>query len=171
MFGSETIFLRIAEPEDLDFMLLTENNPEYWHVSGTQFPYSRFELESFILNNSHDLFSEKQIRLMICLNHSAQPIGMVDLFDYHPMHRRAGLGIIVDERFRNQGMASQALTLVSDYAENTLQLHQLFCEVHANNTASLHLFEKTGFVKIGLKKQWEFVSRQWQDVFFLQKLF
>ncbi|MBN2745963.1 MAG: GNAT family N-acetyltransferase [Bacteroidales bacterium] len=170
MLENDQIYLRVAEIKDVDFLLQTENNSEYWHVSGTLFPYSRFELESFILNNSHDLFTEKQLRLMICEMTSDNLVGMVDLFDYHPMHRRAGVGIIVDEVVRHQGVASQALNLVCEYAKTILQLNQLYCEVQTDNFTSLKLFEKLGFVKIGVKKQWVFVDNQWKDVCFFQKL-
>ena len=55
-------------------------------------------------------------------------IGTIDLFDYEPMHARAGLGIwIVQESNRRQGYAKEALRLIIEYAFFKLQLNQLYC--------------------------------------------
>jgi diamine N-acetyltransferase len=82
-------------------------------------------------------------------------VGTIDIFDFDPFHRRAGLGILVaDEEHRRKGYASMALTGLIEYCFNTLQLHQLYCNILANNHESMDLFMKLGFIQSGIKKEW-----------------
>jgi diamine N-acetyltransferase len=82
-------------------------------------------------------------------------IGTIDLFDFEPFHRRAGIGILIaDESYRKRGFATMSLTCLLKYCFKTLKLHQLYCNILASNTESIELFEKHGFIRTGLKKDW-----------------
>lgn len=160
---SQNLRLRAPEMEDLDQLYDWENDPKFWHLSNTQTPFSRFILEQYILNAHQDIFTARQLRLMIVLIKSGKTIGMIDLFDYEPLHRRAGIGIMISEKFQNQGFASEALDLIVDYSFNTLMLKQLYCNILPENAASIHLFTKKGFRLIGNKKDWLLIENQWKD--------
>ena len=47
-----------------------------------------------------------------------------------------------------------SLTSLIGYCFKTLQLHQLYCNILANNVESMDLFKKLGFVQAGVKKDW-----------------
>jgi diamine N-acetyltransferase len=82
-------------------------------------------------------------------------IGTIDIFDFDPFHKRAGLGILIaDEKYRRKGYASMALKCLIDYCFETLLLHQLYCNILDNNCESIDLFVKLGFNEIGIKKDW-----------------
>ena len=40
--------LRALEPEDLDFLFEVENNTNFWEVSSTQVPFSRYMLKKYL---------------------------------------------------------------------------------------------------------------------------
>ena len=165
----EHIHLRALEPFDVDVLYKWENNRQIWHVSNTQTPFSRYVLEQFLVNAHEDIYTNKQLRLIISENEKETAIGAIDLFDFDPYHLRAGIGILIAEEFRNKGYALEALNLLKDYAFNTLLLKQLYCNVTVSAPASLQLFEKAGFEKIGLKKEWNRVSAtKFEDEWFLQ---
>ena len=168
MIQSKNIKLRAVEPSDIDLIFEWENNAEIWHLSNTLSPFSRFDLEQYVLNASKDIFSAKQLRLMIELTNSGQTIGSVDLFDFDPMHKRAGIGILINEQERNKGYASEAIDLITLYASETLNLHQLFCNIEETNEKSLTLFKKKGFQEIGIKKDWNLRNGKWVDEYILQ---
>ena len=50
-----------------------------------------------------------------------------------------------------------------EYAFSKLQLHQLYANIGTDNEASLQLFAKFGFQKIGIKKQWNKVNNVYKD--------
>ena len=53
----ESVRLRAVEPEDLDRLYAWENDTDVWSVSGTTVPFSRAQLEAFILTQQQgDIF-------------------------------------------------------------------------------------------------------------------
>ena len=150
---NDTIALRCAEPEDADRIYAWENDRSVWRVSGTYVPYTRFQIEQFLLSNN-DLFSQKQLRLMIDLNETQTSIGCLDLYDYDPINGHVSIGILIDATYRRHGHAQAALALCIDYLFDDLMLHQAFCVIDELNMESHQLFEKQGFVQCGRRKEW-----------------
>lgn len=153
------IVLRAPEPADIDLLYKWENDEEIWKVSNIITPFSRYVLSKYIENSHLDLYESKQLRLMIDVvhvnDHQIKTIGTVDLFEFDPFHNRAGVGILIGEADeRKKGYASMVLDKIILYAFNTLQLHQLFCNISEENSESLKLFEKKGFQVTGTKKEW-----------------
>ena len=165
----KSIRLRAPEPADIDILYHWENDPEIWHVSNTIAPYSRFAIEQYVLNAGNDIFTSKQLRLMIVpLECGSATAGAVDLFDYEPIHRRAGIGIMIDKAFRGKGYATEALSLILDYCSNILNLHQVYCNISEDNLASIRLFDEAGFRKNGERKDWLLLNGKWTNEFFYQ---
>jgi diamine N-acetyltransferase len=165
------ISVRALEPHDADLLYRWENNRALWAVSFTQVPFSRFVLEEFINTAHNDIYTNKQLRLMVCTGKDEKTIGIIDLFEFDPQHMRAGVGIYVDESYRNGGFAYEAIELIREYAFSVLLLKQLFAHVNVSNTASLALFQKLGFEKNGLKKSWNKTGlNTFEDVWFLQSI-
>jgi diamine N-acetyltransferase len=158
--------LRAIEPTDLDFIYTIENDPMIWHAGNTLIPYSRHQLEQYIHSSQHDLYSEKQLRLMIdhlLPENEKKTIGVIDLFDFEPHHGRAGVGIFVLPEEQEKGYATEALQVLIRYCFEILKLHMLHCNITADNTPSIRLFEKAGFLQCGLKKEWRNLNNGWMD--------
>ncbi len=166
MIGKNLSF-RAPEPTDIDLLYKWENDTRIWHLSNTITPFSRHVLEEYILNAHQDIYSAKQLRLMI-LNKIHHVIGCIDLFDFDPANMRAGIGILISDEYRDKGYATEALEMVIDYAFNTLHIHQLYCNITTDNVTSMKLFKKAGFEIIGLKKDWLHVKNSWIDEYLLQ---
>lgn len=148
------IKLRALEPEDLEFLYNTENNESFWEISHTQTPFSKFLLKQYLENAHLDIFEAKQLRLIIEENNSSKQIGMIDVFDFNPQHKRAGIGVLISEEYQHKGFASEALKLLINYCFKHLNLHQLYANITEDNAKSLTLFKKHNFVQIGIKKDW-----------------
>lgn len=166
---NDTIALRRTEPEDADLIFRWENDRDIWRVSGTHAPYSRFQIEQFLLSDN-DLPSQKQLRLMIDLTENGQTIGCIDIYDYDPINSRAGLGILIDKTFRQQGYAKAALELCITYLFNDLLLHQVYCSVDETNTESQKLFLSQGFEVCGRRNDWIKTSEGFIDELEYQKI-
>lgn len=154
LLKGEHIKLRALEPEDLDVLFAAENDSSYWGFSGTLAPFSRDLLRKYIANAQQDIFEARQLRLAIVNNGEGQVIGLIDLFDYHPLYRRAGVGILVLGEHQKSGVASEALRLCMQYAFKHLELHQLFANIPVGNEGSIRLFQKLGFERTGMQKDW-----------------
>lgn len=165
------IKLRALEPSDIDLLYDWENNSQVWSVSNTLVPFSRFILEKYIADSHMDIFQAKQLRLMLDYygDNNSETIGAIDLYDFDPLHRRAGIGILInEEKYRNRGFASEALQLLINYSFTILQLHQLFCYIDCDNKVSIKLFEKFRFKITGEKKDWNKTPDGWKSEFMLQ---
>lgn len=166
---TDHIYLRALEKSDLDILYDCENDRTVWKVSNTQTPYSKFVLEQYLDTAHHDIYTNKQLRLMVCRLDSGDAVGTIDLFDFEPAHNRIGVGVLIFENHRNQGYAGDALQCVCNYAFETLGVKQLYCNIGASNLPSKHLFEKLGFCQSGIKKSWNRVSDvQFEDECFYQ---
>jgi diamine N-acetyltransferase len=167
---SNTIKLRAVEPSDIDLLYLWENDPDVWTVSESITPYSRFELEKYILSEG-DIFANRQLRLMIdCKQNGAYlTVGTVDLFDFNPVHGRAGVGIMIyASENRRKGYASEALGILIEYAFTVLNISILYCNISSNNHKSINCLEKAGFERCGLKKSWNNTPNGRADEIMLQ---
>jgi diamine N-acetyltransferase len=169
MFKGQKIYLRGIETDDLTLLTQIENNPSNWLVSGTLIPFTDSSLKKYILSD-HDLPTDKQVRFIICENITNLPVGFADLFDFDPIHRRAGVGILIKERHRKKGIATEGLNLLIDYAFNFLNLHQLWANILQNNIQSIRLFKNSGFELSGIKKEWNLNKGKWHDQGFYQLL-
>jgi diamine N-acetyltransferase len=149
----ENIQLRALEPADLELLYLWENDPDVWRVSETIAPMSRDRLARFIQDQAYDLYATRQMRLMIDVDNVA--VGCVDLFNFEPLHRRFGIGILIyAEEHRRRGYARRVVEQVKEYARNTLALKQVWGTIDEDNTASIALFESCGFVLSARRKEW-----------------
>lgn len=165
------IHLRMPEPSDVDILYRWENDLSVWRVSTTVVPFSRFQMEQYIMNSQHDIYTERQLRLMIDLfagKGSQKTIGCIDLFDYDPLHRRAGIGILIIPEEREKGYAAEALGLLIRYSFEIVQLHQLYCNISSGNDPSIRLFTKARFVQCGVKKEWRIIDNKWTDEIMFQ---
>ena len=149
------IFLRALEPTDLDFLFQLENDESLWEVSNTSVPFSKFILSQYLENSHKDIFEVKQLRLVICKKESNKPIGCIDLFEFEPKHNRIGIGLVIySEEEKQKGYAFQSLELLSRYVFQHLNIRTVFANITESNTASIQLFEKAGFTKVGVKIDW-----------------
>ena len=165
----DKINLRALEPEDLELLYEWENNSTYWTISNTVTPFSKYTLKRYMENSHKSIYETGQLRLMIELIEEKKTIGTIDIFDFDPFHKRAGLGILIaDENQRRKGYASMALKCLIEYCFKTLQLHQLYCNILANNCESMDLFRKQGFIQTGTKKEWVKTSDGYLDEFMFQ---
>ena len=164
------VYLRALEPTDLEFLYQLENDTSIWEISGTLKPYSKKVLQLYLENAHRDVYEVKQLRLCVC-NKDDVCIGLIDLFDFDPKHRRAGIGIVISNPAdRNKGVGAEVIQLMCDYAFSTLDLHQLYANILEDNQASIHLFEKMGFERIGVKKEWIRTSAGFKNEIMFQKI-
>jgi diamine N-acetyltransferase len=168
LLENKEIRLRAIEKEDLNLLYKWENDTSIWHLSNTLTPFSKHVLKQYLDNAHLDIYQTKQQRFVI-ENTEGKAIGLIDLFDFDPFHNRAGIGILIADKYeRRKGYASSALSLLIDYSKKVLQLKQLYCNITVDNKSSLNLFEKQGFEISGIKKSWIKTYNGYIDEYLLQ---
>lgn len=160
--------IRQIEPEDIDFVYKIENDSKLWKYSLANEPYSRFALTQYISNLQCDIYADRQLRLVI-EDDNGRPVGLADINDFEPRHKRASVGIVVIKEAQRQGYATRALSWIIDYAATTVGMKQLYAIVSVNNKASIALFKKMKFEPTVPLKQWLSNGNNYEDAVLMQR--
>lgn len=154
MMKNPPISLRAVEPMDADFMYDIENDREAWRYSDTVAPISRHMLRQYAMNYEADPFKAGQLRLIIMDAESKYPLGLADLYEISPIHKRAYVGIYIRKDYRKSGYGFNALTKLREYALESLGIMTLRAKIPATNEASRRLFTKAGYIQEACLKNW-----------------
>jgi diamine N-acetyltransferase len=168
LLKNEHITLRALEPEDLALLYRLENDTSLWAVGNTLAPYSQYVLRQYIAESHRNIYEQKQLRLIIEVNETGKAIGLIDLFDFDPHHYRVGTGILLDPLYHGNGIATEALSLLSEYAFSFLKMHQLYAHVPVENKPSCALYLRCGFTVTGKLVDWLVDGDDFQDVLVMQ---
>lgn len=168
--SDKSLLLRAPEPGDVDAIFLWENDLGMAEASVSGAPVSRLQVWNYVHNYDADPLSAGELRLIIADRASGDRLGHIDLLQIDRRNARAGVAIYVAPTFRRRGIAAAALGMIARYALRTLDLHQLWAHVAADNAASLALFKKAGFRPCGRLRSWLRRDGRWIDVIPHQRL-
>lgn len=165
------ISLRAPEQADVDSIFLWENDPGFNESLPQNAPLSRYQVWEYVQNYQADPFATRELRMIIYDEDVKAAVGHIDMFDFDPVNRRAGIGIYIDKDRRREGYARSALEMFESYVTRTLGMHQLWAYVALDNEASRHLFTGAGYKAAGRLRSWLRRGTQYTDALFFQKLF
>lgn len=160
------VTLRALEPSDVDQILEWENDTRAWTTTSTAAPYSRRIIEEYVITYDTDIYASRQLRLMIDVDGTT--VGAIDLYEFDPISRRAGLGIVIDPAFRGKGLGAETISILARYASNRLGLHQIWAIVSEKNESSRQMLETAGFKISGRIKSWIRIGSSYEDAYFFQ---
>ena len=100
----------------------------------------------------------------------ALPYGCVDLYNYDPLNKRVAVGIMVATEHRRHGYALAMLRALEELSTINYQLHSLYADITATNSASIALFAKAGYTQCGLFKEWLAIDGRYVDTIRMQKV-
>lgn len=170
LLENNTLRLRAPEPEDLDLLYTWENDTSVWEEGASIVPFSRYSIKQYLIDYKYDIYVDKQLRLMVTLKETGQSIGTVDIYDFDPFHRRAGVGILIDHSQRHRGYGLQTLNILEKYAFSFLNMKQLYAIIPENNDNSIGLFTKAGYRQTGLLEEWLSSEDSFHHAVIMQKL-
>jgi acetyltransferase, GNAT family len=163
--------LRALDNNDLDLLCTLENDPALWPCSATSAPYSRYALQEFIIRAATaDIFALRQLRLVVeVVTPTPEAVGLVDIFDFDPAHRRAEVGIALLPEHRQKGYAHDALLDLCRFAHDMLSLHQLYAYVPEDNVPSHRLFAGCDFTHTATLPDWFLYANAYKSALLWQK--
>ncbi|NLX61998.1 MAG: GNAT family N-acetyltransferase [Tissierellia bacterium] len=146
---------------------------EYWQAfnssslesniyTGTQQVFNKSDVERHLENISMD---SSRVDFLIFAKESNKIVGEVVISDIYPNNRSAGIRIAIyrKEDF-NKGYGSEALTLALSYGFGMLNLHRIELEVLPFNERAIHVYEKIGFKREGIKRDGTFYFNKYYDL-------
>lgn len=154
------IILRAIEETDLEMLRSMVNSVEFeYNVVGFSFPISRAQQYTWY---------QKQLNsdnLKLIIEYEGEALGLATLENIDWKNRVASHGIKLLSRAQGKGIGTDAVKTICNYAFNELQLNRLEGGVLENNIASLKLYEKCGWKKEGIFKEYVFKNGKYLDYF------
>jgi len=153
---TERLVLRPLEEKDLPDLVANVNNLNVSkRLAVVPFPYTLKDAEWYL---NHCLEKAKDARpkgmeLVIEFKPEGKVIGAVGLSSIDYEIKSCSFGYWLGEKYWRQGIMSEALLKVMDFAFNELKLNRMEAGVFAENPASAMLLRKLGFKEEGFKRQ------------------
>ncbi|MFX0147606.1 MAG: GNAT family N-acetyltransferase [Candidatus Hodarchaeota archaeon] len=167
--GENTIFL---QGERIDLLVKNIDNIKIYHkwVNNPDIrTYLSMEVPESLEVIKKDWFPDyrntENIWFEIWHKEDQIPIGMVGLIKINYIYRHAELGIFIGEsEYWGKGIGTEAVNLILKYAFDTLSFHKIAVSINVNNTKSLKMLKKIGFIEEGHLKEVELINGKWTDV-------
>lgn len=146
------IYLRGLQLQDVgDRYYSWLNDPEVNQYLETRFLLQSKEVISDFVKSKQS--NTNEILWAICEKENNRHIGNIKLGPMNWYHRFADISLFIGEKdcwFK--GYSSESISLVVDFAFNTLNLHKVKAGAYSPNLGSIRSFEKNGFSHEGLLK-------------------
>jgi Acetyltransferases, including N-acetylases of ribosomal proteins len=99
-------------------------------------------------------------------------IGTAGLTVYANHRRRhsGGIGIMIHKDYQNKGVGSALLSKLIDVADNWLMLMRIELTVFEDNVIAIHLYEKFGFEKEGIKRLAAIRNGKYENEFLMARI-
>ncbi len=145
------ITLRALRYADSESLARLANNKKIWNTLRDAFPhpYSVDDAKRFI-----DMVNLQESIMNFVIEYDHEFAGIISLLIQPDVYKHsAEAGYWIGEPFWNKGIATSALTLITDYGFNTLHLQRIFASVFEGNIASQRVLEKCGYECEGMLRK------------------
>ena len=139
----ERVLLRRGRPEDAEGLFQIRNEPEVVRWWGSD------EIEEI-----SEQFIEADEGFVI--EAGGEVVGAIQ---YHeeddPMYRHAGIDIFLTASRHGQGLGTEAIRLLARHLFEERGHHRLTIDPAADNAAAIRAYEKVGFRRVGIMRNYE----------------
>ena len=160
--------IRYWKKEDAPTITKYANNRKIWLNLRDCFPHP------YHLSDAEDFLTrvfKQQPATFFAIANEKEAIGSIGLTFGENIHRyTAELGYWLAEPFWNKGIMTEAVSKFTDFAFERFELNRIFAEPYADNTASVRVLEKAGFVLEGTLRASVFKDGKVLDQFLYAKI-
>ncbi len=162
------VSLRKWRIEDAGEVARLANNKKIWDNLRDEFPhpYAESDAKGFIswVNGDERVYSR-------AITFDDILVGCISIELEEDVLRYNGvLGYWIGERYWNKGIATQAISQITDQAFYDLHIIRIYAKVFATNLGSMRALEKAGYLKEGLFKNAVFKNKSFIDQVLFAKL-
>jgi RimJ/RimL family protein N-acetyltransferase len=158
----ERVYLRPLEPDDAELVHRWYEDTRVQTLMGDM-PMSlarrRQRYEDAVKADGDDVF-----RFVICRLEDDTPVGRTDLFDLDRANGSVAFGITIgDPALWSQGLGSDAVNALVDFAFGQLRMERVWLDTDEANTRAQAAYAKAGFVAEGRLRHAWFQDGGWTD--------
>jgi RimJ/RimL family protein N-acetyltransferase len=155
------VYLRPLEVEDAEFLYRISNNDiEMRRLTGTENSFTKEQIEGYIQRQWQD---DSRACFGIVRQENNQLLGEVVINDINKNNRSANFRIAITDEYTGQGYGTEAIQLMLGYGFGILDLHRIELNVYTINKRAVHVYEKVGFKREGIKRHHWYYNHQYYD--------
>ena len=167
----ERLRLRRVERDDVRKYHEWVNDPEVTEGLTLFLPMSIEDEERWYQNTLNRDMQERPFSIEVRDGDGWRLIGNCSFFDIEREVRCGEIGIMIgDKSMWNQGLGTEAMTLLLRIGFETLNLNRVFLRVYADNLRAIRSYEKAGFVLEGTLRQAVYKNGRYEDVHIMSVL-
>ncbi len=164
------VFLRAAERSDVPTFTRWFNDDRVTRFLAMDTPFSLTSEEGWF-DRLQGVQGKSLYHFVICLRETGEAIGTIALHDVDMKHGTAELGIAIGEPGRwDQGLGTDAIRALLDFAFGTLRLDRIALQVYDFNLRARRSYEKVGFVHEGAQREALYRNGKRHDVHLMSVL-
>lgn len=167
--GSKVLLRALTEKDAGERYVSWMNDPDVVRYTESRFQsYTEEDLREYVRDARADA---SVLMWAICISAGSNHIGNIKLGPVNWIHRFGDIGLIIGERsVWGNGYATEAISLICDYAFTTLGLNKLTASMYAENIGSKKAFERAHFVHEGLRRSQYLNGTEYTDMVLLGRL-
>jgi len=151
---TERLILRKIEQSDAPSVLKGLSNDELTKYMLIRY-YNLSEVQEQMDYYANHFKNKTGAYWLIELKNNHTPIGVIGINDIHYSNKKCELGYWLYPEFWNNGYIVEAAKNVIDFCFDKLQLNRIEADVETENTASISIMKKLGFIHEGTLREYE----------------
>ena len=163
LITTERLVLRQVSSFDVNEIFFLRSDEEVLRYIQRKPAKNIEEAIQFIQLLNTALANNESINWAITIKNNPKLIGNICLWNIQPEHSRAEVGYSLHTAWQGKGIMHEAITAVLRYGFNTMKLHSIEGQVDPENTPSIKLLEKNGFVREAYFKENFFFNGKFFD--------
>jgi RimJ/RimL family protein N-acetyltransferase len=167
----ERLRLRRVERDDVRKYHEWVNDPEVTEGLTLFLPMSIEDEERWYQNTLSRDTQERPFSIEVRTGDGWRLIGNCSFFDIEREVRCGEIGIMIgDKSMWNQGLGTEAMTLLLRIGFETLNLNRIFLRVNSDNLRAIRSYEKAGFILEGTLRQAVYKKGRYGDLHIMSVL-
>jgi RimJ/RimL family protein N-acetyltransferase len=163
--------LRRTERDDVKKYHEWVNDPDITDGLSLFLPMSLEDEERWYDSSLNREIQERPFSIEVRAGDGWRLIGNCAFFNIEREVRSGEIGIMIgDKSMWNQGLGTEAMTLLLRLGFETLNLNRIFLRVYASNLRAKRAYEKAGFVLEGTMRQAVYKKGKYGDLHFMSVL-
>ncbi len=159
LIGSK-VFLSSASIDDMPEFLEAVAKSHDLHFPWVNPPSNQEEYSNYLKK----IDAESNLSFLIKLNKTNKIAGIININEIVKGCFQSGyLGFYIFSGFESQGLMSEGLSLVINYAFNQLKLHRLEANIQPDNIKSISVIKKQRFRHEGFSPKYLKINGVWKD--------
>jgi ribosomal-protein-alanine N-acetyltransferase len=160
---TDRLVLRKIDPEDVPQIFFQRSDPRMLEYVDREPARTVEEALDWIRLITDKEDGNESIAWAICLRDNPQLIGTACFWNIRKEHYRAEIGYGLHPDYRGRGLMGETVAAIIRYGFEVMKLHSIEANVNPQNTASIAVLERAGFVREGYFKEDYYCNGQFLD--------